>query len=182
MQTEPLKKFLPSKESNFSGHEEVYQREKEDCWYIAPVVWVKSSEDTLTRCNFHVQEQRLKEECTETDEYYIYHFGGWIGSIEIVIVKANTRAYEIAVEIREDLNHDLILDDQLYYEYRDKYDRIELKIECSWSDNKVITKWIDISEDFYQNSSEEEVHDYIKILEKNKKTGQYPASIKILVD
>ena len=59
------------------GHEEVYQREEEDVGSLPLAVWVKSSEDTLTRCNFHVQEQRLKEECTETNEYYIYSFGGW---------------------------------------------------------------------------------------------------------
>ena len=179
MQTKPLKKFLPSKESNFLGHEEVYQREEEDCWFIAPVTWAESSRDTLARCNFHVQEQRLKEECTETNEYYIYKFGGWIGSIEITLVKANTRAYEIALEIREDLKLDPVLDDQLYYEYREKYDRIELQIECTWSDNKVIKKWIDMPEDLYENDSEEEIHEYIQKLEKNE-NGEYPASIRIL--
>ena len=179
MQTKPLKKFLPSKESNFMGHEEVYQREEEDCWFIAPVAWAASSEDTLTMCNFHVQEQRLKEECTETNEYYIYNFGGWAGSIEIALVKANTRAYEIALEIREDLNDYLVLDSELYDEYRDKYERIELQIESTWSEDKVITKWIDMPIDFYENSSELEVQEYIRTLETNE-NDECPVSIRIL--
>lgn len=182
MQPDTLPKFLPSKESNFLGHEEVYQRESEDCWHIAPITYFPQHSDTLTKCNFDEQENRLKLECTETNEYYVYSFGGWAGSIDIVIVKKGTRAYEIAEEIKEEMQESPILDEELYWEYQEKYDRIEIEIEITWSDNKVITQWIDISENTYYNFSEKEIHEHIKCLVAEKNNNNVPVNVKVLRD
>ncbi len=172
-----LSPFLPSKQRDFAGDEELYKWESEDCWFLAPIGQHRDSE-TLEKCNFDVQVERLRQNAKEDENFHINRFGHWaVGWVEIVIVKKDTTAYEVACSVQSEIDDYPVLDEELYHEYRDKYDRTEIDIEVVWQNGTKEVISYDIAEDIAscEITTEEYLTDALKDDGNNP-----PQSFKVL--
>lgn len=84
-------------------------------WLVCPVMRTRGS-DVLTRANWAAQDNALAAQAA-LDEVETHTFNHWAcGWYELVIVKPNTRAHEIAAEIACSLEGYGVLSDEIYAE------------------------------------------------------------------
>lgn len=99
-------------------------------WLVCPVMRTRGS-DVLTRANWAAQDNALAAQAA-LDEVETHTFNHWAcGWYELVIVKPNTRAHEIAAELACSLEDYGVLSDEIYAEMeydhaREMWDRSDV--------------------------------------------------------